>query len=53
MLGHIFQRRKWDFTVEVKVIAPNLKNNYNTVDYKTPLGNNGAFGFYIGYTRKF
>ncbi len=53
MLGQTFVRRKWNLIIEAKILAPNLKNNYNTVDYKTPLGNNGAFGIYIGYTRKF
>ena len=53
MIGQTFVRKKWDFTIEAKIIAPNLKNNYSTVEYKTPLGTNGAFGIYFGYTRKF
>ena len=53
MLGQTFVRKKWDFTIEAKIIAPGLKNNYSTVEYKTPLGTHGAFGIYFGCTRKF
>lgn len=52
-LGQTFVRKQWDFTIEAKIIAPGLKNNYSTVEYKTPFGSNGAFGVYFGYTRKF
>lgn len=53
MLGHTFVRDKWDFTVETKIIAPHIKSDKAAVDYKTPFGKNGAFGIYLGYSRKF
>lgn len=52
-LGHSFIGKRGSLNFEMKVIAPNLSNNKLVVDYKTPLGNNGAFGVYIGYTYKF
>lgn len=52
-LGHSFIGKKGNINFEMKVIAPNLSNQKLVVDYKTPLGNNGAFGVYIGYTYKF
>jgi hypothetical protein len=52
MIGQTFIRRKFNFTIEVKVIAPNISYLSNTVDYTSPLGKHGAFGFYLGYTRK-
>lgn len=52
-IGQTFVRHKWDFTIEAKILAPVLANNHIAVDYKTPLGNHGAFGIYFGYTRKF
>jgi len=51
--GHIFTGKKWSFTVEAKIIAPNLSNEKLVVEYQTPLKNNGAFGIYLGCTRKF
>ena len=51
--GHTFDRAKWSFNIETKIIAPNLTNQKLVVDYKTPFGTHGAFGVYIGYTRKF
>jgi hypothetical protein len=41
------------FTIEARVIAPNLSNEKLVVEYQTPLGTHGAFGVYIGYVRKF
>ena len=52
-LGHNFTGKKWNFTIETKVIAPNLSNEKLVVDYQTPFKNHGAFAVYIGYTRKF
>ncbi|MBD0280007.1 MAG: hypothetical protein ICV81_18875 [Flavisolibacter sp.] len=52
-LGQTFVRRRWDFTIEAKIIAPHIASDKNAVDYKTPLGKHGAFGIYFGYTRKF
>jgi hypothetical protein len=53
LIGQIFVRRKWDFTIEAKFIAPNITYESNVVDYKSPLGKRSAFGIYFGYTRKF
>ena len=53
MLGQTFVRRKWDFTLEAKIVAPRLSNDKIAVDYKTPFGTKGAFGVYFSYTRKF
>ena len=52
-VGHSFLRRKWDLTIEAKVIAPHISYQSNVVEYKSPFGKNGAFGIYFGYTRKF
>ena len=52
-LGHNFTNKKWNFILEAKVIAPDLSNQKIVVDYVTPLNNHGAFGIYMGCTRKF
>ena len=52
-LGHYFCGKKGNFSTELRVIAPNLSNEKLVVDYQTPFGRHGAFGVYIGYTRKF
>ncbi|MDF2438713.1 MAG: hypothetical protein K0Q95_3089 [Bacteroidota bacterium] len=53
LLGHNFRGKKWDLSMECKVIAPNLSNEKIVVEYQTPLKNCGAFGVYLGYTRRF
>jgi hypothetical protein len=53
MIGETFVRKKWNFNIELKVLAPNIANNTSIVDYKTPFGNRGALGIYLGCTRKF
>ena len=53
MVGHSFVRRKHNITVEAKIIAPHIRYESSIVDYKSPLGKNGAFGIYVGYTKKF
>ena len=53
MLGHSFSGKKWNVNIEAKIIAPNLSNEKIVVDYKTPFKKHGAFGIYLGYTRKF
>lgn len=53
MIGHSFTQKKWNFNIEAKVIAPNLSNEKLVVDYVTPFQNKGAFGVYLGVTRKF
>ena len=52
-IGHGFCGKKGMFTIETRVIAPNLSNEKLVVEYQTPFGTHGAFGIYIGYTRKF
>lgn len=52
-IGHSFTGKKWNFNIEAKIIAPNLSNEKLVVDYETPFKNQGAFGVYLGYTRKF
>jgi hypothetical protein len=53
VLGHSFNGKKWNVNIEAKVIALNLSNEKIVVDYVTPLKTRGAFGIYLGYTRKF
>ncbi|MCW3114754.1 MAG: hypothetical protein JWR18_3150 [Segetibacter sp.] len=53
MIGQTFVQKKWNYNIELKAIAPNIANNTSTVDYKTPFGSHGAFGIYLGCTRKF
>ncbi len=53
LIGETFVRRKWNYNIEAKVIAPNFSSAKGTVDYKTPFGNHGALGIYFGVTRKF
>jgi hypothetical protein len=52
-IGHSFTGKKWSFNMEAKVIAPNLSNEKLVVDYQTPFKTHGAFGVYVGCTRKF
>jgi hypothetical protein len=52
-IGHAFVRRRWDLTIEAKVIAPHIAYESNVVEYQSPFGKRGAFGIYFGYTRKF
>ncbi|HRH66125.1 MAG TPA: hypothetical protein PLU53_07505 [Bacteroidia bacterium] len=53
LAGHCFAGKQWDVLLETKILAPNLSNEKLVVEYRTPLKNNGAFGVYIGCTRKF
>jgi hypothetical protein len=53
LIGHNFNAAKWNVAIEVKVIAPNLSNEKNVVEYKTPFATHGALGTYVGYTYKF
>jgi hypothetical protein len=52
-IGHTLQRRRWDLTLEAKVLAPNIAYESSAVEYKSPFGKHGAFGVYLSYTRKF
>lgn len=53
MLGETFVRRKWNYTIEAKVITPNLVNNKSPVEYLTPFDTHGALGIYFSISRKF
>jgi hypothetical protein len=53
MIGETFVRRKWNYNVELKVLAPNVSSKNNVVGYKTPFNGHGALGIYFGVTRKF
>jgi len=53
MIGHSFNGKKWSCNIEAKIIAPNLSNERLVVDYQTPFNKHGAFGVYLGVTRKF
>jgi hypothetical protein len=53
LIGHSITRNKWNLNIEAKVIAPNLSNEKLVVNYVTPFKTKGAFGVYIGCTRKF
>jgi hypothetical protein len=52
VIGETFVRRKWNYTIEAKVLAPGISNR-SVAEYKTPFGSHGAFGIYFGITRKF
>ncbi len=51
--GHSFTGKKWNINLEVKLIAPHISSDKLVVEYQTPFKNRGAFGVYLGYTRKF
>lgn len=53
LVGETFVRRKWNYNVELKVLAANISSEKSVVDYKTPFNNQGAVGIYFGITRKF
>lgn len=51
-LGNIWSRGKWDLSLELKYLAPQLNNNFTVVNYILP-PNYGALGVFIGVMRKF
>jgi hypothetical protein len=51
-LGHVFERGKWNYTLEVKFLAPYLSNQNIVVDYVSPFGKRGAMGAYFGLNYK-
>ncbi|MEO6637056.1 MAG: hypothetical protein ABIN25_02195 [Ginsengibacter sp.] len=53
MIGEYFVRKRWSMNGELKIVAANIASQKTVADYKTPLGNNGALGIYVGYTKKF
>lgn len=52
MIGETFIKKRWNYCVELKIIAPNLSNQKSVVEYKTPVNNKGALGVYFSITRK-
>lgn len=51
-LGHTFVRPKWNYTLELKFLAPGILRYPNAVDY-VGFGNKGAIGAYMSVTRSF
>ncbi len=51
-IGHTFERNKWNFSLEVKFLAPYASNKDIVVDYVSPFGNRGGLGTYFGFTYK-
>ncbi len=54
-IGHVLKGkdRKWEFTAEIKFLAPYIQNTYSFVPYKSLTGQHGATGIYLGYRRYF
>jgi hypothetical protein len=52
-IGHVIKGKKspWQFSVELKLIAPYLDNTKAFVPYKSVLGKWGSTGFYLGFRR--
>lgn len=51
-IGHTFDRGKWNYTLEVKFLAPYRSNEDIVVDYVSPFGNKGGMGAYFGVVYK-
>lgn len=51
-VGHTFDATNWQYTTEVKYIAPATDNSPNVVEYHG-IGGQGGLGFYFSLTRKF
>ena len=51
-LGYTWCRPKWNYNLELKVLAPTVERLPNVVDYKG-VGTKGVEGIYLGVTRKF
>lgn len=50
--GHTFERKKWNYTIEIKLLAPYASNQDIVVDYLSPFGEKGGMGAYFGLTYK-
>lgn len=50
--GHNFERNNWNYTLEVKLLAPYKSNQDIVLDYVSPFGKRGAMGIYFGITYK-
>jgi len=51
-IGHRFEGTNWQYTTELKYLEAGIANTPNAVGYHGISGN-GAFGIYLGITRKF
>ena len=51
-IGHRFEGKHWQYTTELKYLEPGIANTPNAVGYHG-IGGDGAFGIYLGLTRKF
>ncbi len=51
-IGYTFTRGRWDYTAEIKYLAPQIGNRDVAVDYVSP-GERGAIGTYLGIARRF
>ena len=50
--GHTFVRKKMEYTLEYKLLAPHVSNQLSVVEKKS-FGSKGVNAFYINITRKF
>lgn len=50
-IGHVLKGKdhKWEFTTEIKFIAPYARNSYAFVPYTGVTGQYGSTGIYLGY----
>jgi hypothetical protein len=51
-VGHVLTGKKLDFTVEWKYLNPVQSPEYVTTVQYMSLGNRGANGIYLGFTRR-
>lgn len=51
-LGHRFEGEHWEYITELKYLEAGISNTPNAVGYHG-VGGSGAFGIYLGLTRKF
>lgn len=52
-LGHTFCSASWNYTIEMKYLAPNISNQDLVVDYAKMFGKKGAVGIYLSVTKRF
>jgi hypothetical protein len=51
--GIVLSKIKWNHQIEIKYLAPEIRNDNTVVGYNNPLGNKGAMGVYYSVSRKF
>jgi hypothetical protein len=51
-LGNTWNRKKWQFQLEIKLLAPGMVKDYIVAEIPRIPGNIGAPGVYFGFTRK-